>query len=119
MDSRRGLESEQISGGDTDDQMVSIMPIPGWVIKCMRTNGEKIFINVCQSSEVPNIALSATLGYNKWPFILLVSCRTIPDHTYDQELMEVSVYDAIVNTAVVQMQQRCRSESKLHIIIAL
>lgn len=30
------------------------MPEPGWVIKFLRLNGEKLFVNLCEHAEVPS-----------------------------------------------------------------
>lgn len=38
-----------------------LLPSPGWVIKVLRLNGEKVFINLCHHQEVP--AVPVTLGY--------------------------------------------------------
>lgn len=73
-----------------------VVPKPGWVIKVFRTAGEKLFINLCEHSEVPNVPLVLSLGYNKWPFMVLTPARVIPDGGGD-----VTVYDAVVNPAVV------------------
>jgi hypothetical protein len=79
---------------------IVVVPKPGWVIKVYRTNREKLFINLCEHSEVPMVPLVLSLGYNKWPFMVLSAPRTIVDGK-DGDGGEVTVYDAVVNPAVV------------------
>lgn len=77
-------------------------PRPGWVLKVVRTNGEKIFINLCEHSDVPMVQLTLNLGFNKWPFMILTPARSIIE---DKEggNSEVTVYDAVVNPGVVSL----------------
>jgi hypothetical protein len=94
-----------------------ITPSPGFVIKVLRTNGEKIFINLCESIEVP--MMNVSIGYSKWPFMILTPMRTIIDEKESTtssnnnnnnnsatNVVEMSVYDAIVNPAVITTCQK-------------
>jgi hypothetical protein len=58
---------------------IKVLPKPGWVIKALRTgNGkDKIFINLCEHPNCPNMPVS--IGYNKWPFMVVAPPRTIAD----------------------------------------
>lgn len=77
-----------------------VVPNPGFVIKVLRMNGEKIFVNVCEAVEVPMMNIS--IGFNKWPFMILTPVRTIlEDKEGSGNANEASVYDAIVNPAVI------------------
>ncbi len=101
---------------DSADGLVSgestlVTPKPAWVIKVMRTNGEKIFINLCEHGDIPQAAVS--MGYNKWPFMVLTPVRTVQDEkgestdrgsvNADKKSTEISIYDAVVNPAVIQL----------------
>lgn len=82
-----------------------VTPKPAWVIKVLRTNGEKIFINLCEHPDIPQTAI--TMGYSKWPFMVLTPVRTCQDEKGGDEAAgsgkstEISIYDAVVNPAVV------------------
>jgi hypothetical protein len=77
-----------------------VTPAPGFVIKVLRTNGEKVFVNLCEAGEVPMMNL--TIGYSKWPFMILTPSRTIQEEKESAgSAAEISVYDAIVNPAVL------------------
>lgn len=84
-----------------------VTPKPAWVIKVLRTNGEKIFINLCEHPDIPQTAI--TMGYSKWPFMVLTPVRTCQDDKATDEggssvadkKTEISIYDAVVNPAVV------------------
>jgi hypothetical protein len=81
-----------------------ITPKPAWVVKVLRSNGEKIFINLCEHSDIPMMQLALNLGFNKWPFMILTPARTIQEEkSGDDGNVEVSIYDAIVNPSVVNI----------------
>eukprot|EP01039_Chlorochromonas_danica_P007195 gene7195-7962_t len=88
-------------GGET-----SILPRPGWVIKVFRTTGEKVFINLCEHAEVPNTPLVLSLGYNKWPFMVLSGPRQLVE---DPNQPTVALYDAVVHPAVIA---HCQKDSQ-------
>mmetsp|Transcript_21067 Transcript_21067/g.30190 ORF Transcript_21067/g.30190 Transcript_21067/m.30190 type:complete len:798 (-) Transcript_21067:18-2411(-) len=67
------------------------LPVPGWVIKVLRVNGEKLFVNLCSHDEV--LATPVSIGFNKWPHMLLFPMRTISDGG-----VEVCVYDVIISS---------------------
>lgn len=51
--------------------------------------------------------LSMSIGYNKWPFLLLSPARTIVEEKEGSSgTVEISVYDAIVNPQVVAITQK-------------
>eukprot|EP01033_Poteriospumella_lacustris_P009641 gene9641-6897_t len=77
-----------------------VVPSPGFVIKVLRTNGEKIFVNLCEAAEVP--MMNVSIGFNKWPFMIMTPVRTIQEEKEGSGgSAEISVYDAIVNPAVL------------------
>lgn len=77
-----------------------VVPSPGFVIKVLRTNGEKIFVNLCEAAEVP--MMNVSIGFNKWPFMIMTPVRTIQEEKEGSSgSTEISVYDAIVNPAVL------------------
>lgn len=98
-DSRGSGEDRPPSSTPSGNDVI-VVPKPGWVIKVFRTNGEKIFINLCEHSEVPHVPLVLSLGYNKWPFMVLTPSRSIAD---GEGKAHVDVYDAVVNPQVVTL----------------
>ncbi len=76
-----------------------ITPKPAWVIKVLRGNTEKIFVNLCEHNDIPFTPVTLSLGYNKWPFMILTPARTIVEEKDDGG--EITVYDAVVNPQVV------------------
>lgn len=76
-----------------------ITPKPAWVIKVLRSNGEKIFINLCEHTDIPATPLVMNLGFNKWPFMIVTPARTIKEDKESNS--ETSVYDAIVAPSVI------------------
>lgn len=83
-----------MSGGEH-----AITPKAGWVIKVLRSNGEKIFINLCEHVDIPATPLVLNLGFNKWPFMIVTPARTIMEDK--DSTSEISVYDAVVAPSVV------------------
>ena len=95
-----GRDSEE--GESPSTSTFTITPKPAWVVKVLRNNGEKIFVNLCEHQDIPMMQLALNLGFNKWPFMILTPARTIREEKED-ESMEISIYDAIVNPAVVSI----------------
>lgn len=100
------LGSPTAGVGGSGGVETSILPRPGWVIKVFRTTGEKVFINLCEHAEVPNTPLVLSLGYNKWPFMVLSGPRQLLE---DANQPTVTLYDAVVHPAVVA---HCQKDSQ-------
>lgn len=96
-----GRDSEDGNDAPSTSTFV-ITPKPAWVVKVLRTNGEKIFVNLCEHSDIPMMQLALNLGFNKWPFMILTPARAIHEDKEDGNV-EVSIYDAVVNPAVVNI----------------
>ncbi len=110
-----GRDSEDGNDAPSTSTFV-ITPKPAWVVKVLRTNGEKIFVNLCEHSDIPMMQLALLcahsaiqimtldlhLGFNKWPFMILTPARAIHEDKEDGNV-EVSIYDAVVNPAVVNI----------------
>jgi hypothetical protein len=84
-----------------------ITPKPAWVVKVLRNNGEKIFVNLCEHPDIPMLQLALNLGFNKWPFMIITPARTLQDGKGggdgEDANMDISIYDAVVNPAVVNI----------------
>jgi hypothetical protein len=76
-----------------------LTPKPAWVIKVLRSSGDKIFINMTENEQVPYHAPSLSLGFNKWPFMVLSPSRSLRG-TDDGE---VAIYDSIVHPQAIAL----------------
>merc|ERR1719329_377593 len=74
-----------------------VTPVPGWVLKVLRTNGDKILVNICSHSDIPTFPVPR--GFDKWPPMIVNAARSICEGTSQ----ELTVYDATVNTEVIKM----------------
>lgn len=96
-----GRDSEDNEAPSTST--FNITPKPAWVVKVLRNNGEKIFINLTEHPDIPMMQLALNLGYNKWPFMIITPARTLHEEKGEEGNAEVSIYDAVVNPAVVNI----------------
>lgn len=101
-----------------------IMPIPGFVIKTKRVSGEKVFVNICEHSDVPAVSTSmGTIKSNlKWPIIISSGKRT--ESGVDEKSSrktgkeeEFIVYDIIVNPSVLLMSSADESWSTRDLVL--
>jgi hypothetical protein len=99
-----GGQRDSEEGDAPSSSTFVITPKPAWVVKVLRSNGEKIFINLCEHSDIPMMQLALNLGFNKWPFMILTPARTIAEGKGGEDgNVDVSIYDAIVNPSVVNI----------------
>ena len=101
-----GRDSEDLNASDPNSPSAStfiITPKPAWVVKVLRLNGEKIFVNLTEHPDIPMMQLVLNLGFNKWPFMIMTPARTRTEDKGGDEGGEISIYDAVVNPAVVQI----------------
>ena len=102
-----GRDSDDLTALDPNSPSTTstfiITPKPAWVVKVLRLNGEKIFVNLTEHPDIPMMQLALNLGYNKWPFMIMTPARTRTEDKGGDEGGEISIYDAVVNPAVVQI----------------
>ncbi len=95
---------------DSEDRY-QLIPIPGFVIKTKKSTGEKVFVNVCEHPDVPNLTISmGTVKTNvKWPIILSSAPRmeklenksSGKDGATKEE--DYCIFDVVVSPSVLRM----------------
>ena len=88
---------------------VAITPSPCFVVKIIRSNGEKLFVNLCEHANIPMVEpvrcmKGEVLGFNKWPFMVLTPARYITEESNEDSgrkssmQADIAVYDAVISS---------------------
>lgn len=95
-DFSRSNTTTSISSGGYPGKL-TVTPEPGFVLKTRRDGGMKVFINVCECSEVPSNGTKR--GHKRWPVMVLGSTFR---RTVDKNAEECAVIDVCVNSTTMQ-----------------
>lgn len=94
--------SDSTKSTSTAGKMVT--PTPGFILKTRRSDGSKVFVNICSHAEVPTA--NAFKGSARWPFMLASTCRSFGDQS-----SLAFVYDIVVNSSVLKECEDSQDET--------